>query len=250
MRDAQAAREEAARTGRNVGTSMGKHDFLMLLTAQLRHQDPLNPQSDAEFASQLAQFSSLEQMMNMNQTLGTMQAYTLVGKYVIADAFIDGARMEVAGVVESVFMMDGRQFALIGGYEVPVSTITDVFDNSSFPTSDSLIQTSNSLIGRTVMAQDGDDVIEGIVTRVTVYRGQMFALIDDGTDEPKFVRVGSIFDIRQPSAPGNVEPSDPIEDDEETETETVGGSDIDEDINEIETAEESYAPPETDASED
>ena len=203
-RQAERMREESANGGgRNTGVTMGKHDFLMLLSAQLRHQDPLNPQSDAEFASQLAQFSSLEQMMNMSESLESMQAFSLVGKYVIAEAFIDGRRFDIAGIVDSIFRKDGAKFAQIGEYEVRVSDINEVFDGSMFPTPEQLIHTSNNLIGRTVRAQVGENVIEGLVTRVTVDRGQMFALIDDGTDAPKFVGLGSIFDIRETSAPGN-----------------------------------------------
>ena len=47
---------------------LGKEDFLKLLTLQLRSQNPLNPASNQEMAAQLAQFSALEQMQNINTT--------------------------------------------------------------------------------------------------------------------------------------------------------------------------------------
>jgi len=205
-RDAQAMRAESV-TNRNVGSVMGKNDFLMLLSAQLRYQDPLNPQSDSEFASQLAQFTTLEQMQNMNETLNAMasyQAYSLVGKYVVAMAVVDGVLSEIPGIVDSVFTRNGTTFAQVGDFVVPISAITDVFDGTSMLTPDLLIQTSNNLIGRTVMAQVGNTVYEGVVTRVSVDGGYMYALIDEGTGIPRYVPVGSIFDIRQTGTPGDI----------------------------------------------
>ena len=189
---------------RNVGSVMGKNDFLMLLSAQLRYQDPLNPQSDGEFASQLAQFSSLEQMQNMNETLNAMagyQAYSLIGKYVIAEAYevVDGIRqlVEIPGIVDAIFTRDGKTYAQIGDFTVLVSSITDVFDGSVLLSPDSLQQASNSLLGRTVKAQIGEDIYEGLVISVTVDKGILFARIDVGSGEPKLVPVGSIFEIGQ-----------------------------------------------------
>lgn len=49
--------------------TLGKEDFLRLLIAQLRNQDPLSPMQNEEFVAQLAQFSSLEQMQNVNSNL-------------------------------------------------------------------------------------------------------------------------------------------------------------------------------------
>jgi len=52
--------------------TLGKEDFLTMLIAQLKNQDPLNPMNGSDFAVQLAQFSSLEQLYNANDKLGTL----------------------------------------------------------------------------------------------------------------------------------------------------------------------------------
>jgi flagellar basal-body rod modification protein FlgD len=66
----------APRDGTSVGPGgrLGKHEFLKLLTVQLRYQDPLNPMDAKDMASDLAQFSGLEQLLNINDTLAAAQA--------------------------------------------------------------------------------------------------------------------------------------------------------------------------------
>ncbi len=48
---------------------MGKDDFMKLMVAQLQAQDPLDPMDNADFSAQLAQFSTLEQMQNVNKNI-------------------------------------------------------------------------------------------------------------------------------------------------------------------------------------
>ena len=63
------AYSSTAVTGVSGKSALGKDDFMKLMLAQLKYQDPLSPMEGAEYAAQLAQFSSLEQLSNMNQSL-------------------------------------------------------------------------------------------------------------------------------------------------------------------------------------
>lgn len=58
----------------NNKNQLGQQQFLQLLVAQMRHQDPINPLDGAEFAAQLAQFNSVEQLINVNNGLKELQS--------------------------------------------------------------------------------------------------------------------------------------------------------------------------------
>lgn len=71
--------EENTTTTSTTSTNdiLGKDAFLKLLITQLRNQDPLNPMEDKEFIAQMAQFSTLEQMQELNKNIVSYNEQTL-----------------------------------------------------------------------------------------------------------------------------------------------------------------------------
>src|ERR1700683_4291474 len=58
----------------SVNGIVSEQTFLQLLVAQIQNQDPLSPTDSMDFVTQLAQFSSLEQLININQGVGTLDS--------------------------------------------------------------------------------------------------------------------------------------------------------------------------------
>jgi len=89
---ASSAKTSTSTSATKTADIMGKEDFLTLLVAQLQNQDPLNPDDPTEFTAQLAQFSSLEQLYNLNESMAglttaqanseKLSALSLIGKEV------------------------------------------------------------------------------------------------------------------------------------------------------------------------
>ncbi|WP_044476810.1 flagellar hook assembly protein FlgD [Oceanobacillus massiliensis] len=65
-------------TTRTPSANLGKDEFLQILMTQLQNQDPSQPMDDTQFISQMAQFSSLEQMMNMTNSIDTLVQSQLI----------------------------------------------------------------------------------------------------------------------------------------------------------------------------
>ncbi|MCB1201080.1 MAG: hypothetical protein KDK41_10575 [Leptospiraceae bacterium] len=112
--------------GRN--DALGKDAFLKLLVTQLSKQDPLNPVNDKEFISQMANFSSLEQMNNVAGTMASMnsfQASFLVGKEITGKDFVSGN--EVSGIVNRVIYDNtGQTFLKLANGTVNFKQVSSV----------------------------------------------------------------------------------------------------------------------------
>jgi len=107
--------------------SLDQDDFLTILVAQLTNQDPLSPMEDTDMTAQLAQFSSLEQLTNINtniQALGDtmghsdlLNAVSFIGKEVKADGY-------------NISLEDGNASTIYYGFGEPVSGITmNIYDS-------------------------------------------------------------------------------------------------------------------------
>lgn len=101
---------------RDTTKELGKDQFLELLVTQLRYQDPTRPVNDQEFLAQLAQFTSLEQINNLTESINTFavttQAASLLGKEV--DVFDPETETIVSGVVSKVTFQEGIPLIHVG----------------------------------------------------------------------------------------------------------------------------------------
>lgn len=118
---------ESQTSDRAVGGNLGKDEFLQLLVCQMKNQDPLEPEKDTEFIAQLAQFSALEQMQNLNETAVNSQAFGLVGKAVVLNTkSTNGNITEVHGVVDYITMKNGSAQLSVNGQLYSMDDLVEV----------------------------------------------------------------------------------------------------------------------------
>ena len=176
--------------------TMGKDAFMKILIAQLTNQDPTNPMKDNEFIAQMAQFSSLEQTMNLakafdkfaeaqNQTQ-LIQYNQFVGKNVkwheVSDKKGEAGKPiinEGTGIIQSAKFVNGSVvFTMEDGKELTPGNISEVLSGSGG--ANSLVEASQ-LIGKTVGYMDGEDEKTGTVISVSNKEGKLQYILEDGT---------------------------------------------------------------------
>lgn len=114
-----------------ITSSAATTDYLNLLTIQLQNQDPIEPINQEDFTAQLAQFSMLEQMENMNTTFEEVlrveqlnQGINLIGKQ--ADYVDPLTGEQSSGLVEELYADGNSANLLINGQRVDLANVSGV----------------------------------------------------------------------------------------------------------------------------
>jgi len=200
-------------TTTSTDDAIGKDTFMTLLLAQLQNQDPLNPMDATQFSTQLAQFSSLEQLYNINENMETLidsqsssntyQVLDLIGKEIEADGDIlslgDAGTATGGFTIESdadcsvvIYNESGKAIKTIDLGSLEAGDHTFEWDGNEQDGDDagaglySFKITAEDASGKSVTAET---VIKGIVDRVnmdgdepTLYVGSLSLTLSDITD--------------------------------------------------------------------
>ena len=153
--------------------------FLTLLVAQLSHQDPLSPQDDTQFVTQLAQMTTLEAMQQIGSSMSSIQAYSFVGKYAYAEVTNPetGDTMCYHGIVDSIIKDSGNYYAIIGGNAVEADNIVQIFDAGLFD--GDVTDLVGEIATGTYEGEDGKPAtVTGFVTDITYEKSGVYAVVD------------------------------------------------------------------------
>ncbi len=161
--------------------------FLNLMVAEMTNQDPLEPTSNTDFISQLAQFTQLTYAQDSSKFAMANYAATLVGK-VATGTKVEGKEIITkTGVVESVTQMKNSYTVRIDGVDFDINKITAVKDKGSADTSsglaDSIARAAN-MVGMYATVKVGDNGTKsGFIDSIKVKDGKITAVVADPNGE-------------------------------------------------------------------
>jgi flagellar basal-body rod modification protein FlgD len=201
-------------------TSMGKDDFLTLLITQLQNQDPLNPADSTEYTAQLAQFSSLEQLSNVNANLEYMQLYqasinnaqavSFIGKEIIAlgdevqvtEGQADKCRFELggdaSGVAVNIYDESGKLVKTIeqGAMDAGRQTVIwDCTDQNGNTVADGNYTFEIQAVDAADQAVEAVTYSSGLVEGVTFIEGVTYFLVGN-----QKIPISDIVEVVQPDS--------------------------------------------------
>ena len=165
--------------------------FLSPLVAEMTNQDPMEPTSNTEFVTQMAQFTSLQYSKDSATYSMSNYASSLVGKTVTASKMDGSKQVTKTGVVESV-MKSGKTYTLkIDGVSFDISNVTSIGTTSDSGTGNTssgsslgeLIARASMMIGMSATVNPGVEggslLDSGIISSIQVKDGQVRVIIND-----------------------------------------------------------------------
>jgi flagellar basal-body rod modification protein FlgD len=184
--------QTTGKTTPSATDAMGKDAFLKIFLAQMQHQDPLNPMEGTEFTAQLAQFSSLEQLYNVNENLESLKgaeddanrsdALNYIGKEIMAKG--DQLSLGDAGSATGAFQIQESADCTVQVVDsagnlvrsIPLGTLDagqhtfdwDGLNSSGLQQPSGVYSFTVSAVGETGDAVLADTMASGKVTRVSV----------------------------------------------------------------------------------
>jgi flagellar basal-body rod modification protein FlgD len=219
-----AAAAKTASSSKN--NALGQEQFLTLLVAQLKNQDPLNPSDPTEFTAQLAQYSQLEQLFNLNDSmdqLATAQnnserlsALSLIGQDVIVEdsTFILGTEPAQLGYrIDGLVANAGLTIQNSAGRTVATLMANDLTEGNHFLTWNGKDSSGNTLepgtyslaIGATNSAGESASVAPLVRAEVTgIDLSSKDPMIVTGSGEYKISSIYGAYNNRQVAANGSV----------------------------------------------
>jgi len=199
-------------------STLGKDDFLTILIAQLEYQDPFDPMDEKEMVSQLAQFSSLEQLTNINETLEdatdlmatqtATSAVSFIGKDVYASGHVlikdqDGTsnvlyslEEDAASLTAHIYDQDGNLIASVDLGETTAGEYSfswDGLDSNGLEAEDGSYNVAFSAENA-----DGEEIlvssyVSGLVTGISTEDGSVMLLLESGAE----VNLLSVYQVSQ-----------------------------------------------------
>ncbi len=192
----------------NKRKELDKDAFLSILVTQLQYQDPTKPMEDTQFIAQLAQFSSLEQMQNINTNTIEGNANNMIGKFVSYTTYNTslGSTEEITGFVTGTIKKENGDMYLVleTGAEVAYEDVEESYTDSTINGQLNGIQGSLNLaqnlalIGKSVQCYEYDEngkavgYFEGTIDSVKFKDGNAVFII--GNKEVSAAGVFSISD--------------------------------------------------------
>lgn len=196
---------------------ISQETFLKLLVAEMSNQDPLEPTSNTEFISQLAQFSAMQYMQDSSKYSMATYASSLVGKTVTASK-MDGPDLVLkTGVVEKVVYKNNSYTVTIDGEDFDIGKVTSVLSDGASAgsfgsnTLSDRIARAAAMVGMYAFVKSGektedgkDQIIEGFIESIQVKDGNINVVVDGKPYAMESIdEVTQAFIVDDPEAPEN-----------------------------------------------